>query len=71
MVENDSLTDIYNRETFYRKTAELMRSNVNIEYAIVYLDISCFKVINDLFLIFKPAAAVRSGSTYFSECITP
>lgn len=65
MVENDSLTDIYNRETFYRKTAELMRSNVNIEYAIVYLDISCFKVINDLFRIETGNLILETAAYYF------
>ena len=65
MVEKDSLTDIYNRETFYRKTAELMRSNVNIEYAIVYLDISCFKVINDLFRIETGNLILETAAYYF------
>ena len=50
-IEKDPLTNIYNRETFYRKAAELMQLNADTAYDIVYLDISCFKAINDLFRI--------------------
>ncbi|MCR5756732.1 MAG: EAL domain-containing protein [Selenomonas sp.] len=61
-VEKDTLTGIYNREAFYRKASELMQEHHQTKYSIVYLDISCFKVVNDLFrmetgnLILKTAA---------------
>ncbi len=47
--ENDSLTGISNRETFYRKTAEFLRANPGTPHVILMMDIDRFKVINDIF----------------------
>ena len=61
-IEEDSLTGVYNRETFYRKAAELMQENEGTDYEVIYFNISAFRVINDLFrvetgnLILKTAA---------------
>lgn len=61
-IEEDSLTGVYNRETFYRKAAELMQQHEETDYEVIYFDISAFRVINDLFrvetgnLILKAAA---------------
>lgn len=64
-IEKDSLTQIYNRETFYRKAAELMQGNADTAYNIVYLDISCFKVINDLFRIEMGNLILKTAAYYF------
>ena len=61
-IEKDSLTGLYNRETFYQRASALIQRDPDRQYSIIYLDISCFKVINDLFhvatgnLILKTAA---------------
>ena len=47
--EHDTLTGIFNRETFYRKTAAMLRANPGTPYVILVLDIDRFKVVNDLF----------------------
>ena len=61
-IEEDSLTGIDNRETFYRKTAELLQKNEAVPYDLIYFDIDDFRIINALFhvetgnLILKTAA---------------
>ena len=58
----DQLTGLYNRESFYREAALLLGARYDVDYCIVCMDISCFKIINDLFhmdtgnLILKTAA---------------
>ncbi len=64
-VEKDSLTGIYNREGFYRKAAELMQEHHQTKYSIVYLDISCFKVVNDLFRIETGNLILKTAAFYF------
>ena len=66
-MELDSLTGIYNRETFYKKTAELLRRRQGSEHVVVYLDINCFKVINDLFHVETGNLILRTAATYFKS----
>ena len=64
-IELDSLTGIYNREAFYSKAAALLQSETEQEYAIVYLDISYFKVINDLFHVETGNLILKTAAAYF------
>ncbi|QSX06414.1 EAL domain-containing protein [Sedimentibacter sp. zth1] len=48
-LEYDELTDIYNKELFYKKTQEMLINNLNINYVVVCLDVEKFKLINDLY----------------------
>ena len=64
-IEKDSLTGIYNRETFYRKAAALMQANRGVSYNIVYLDISSFKAINDMFRIDTGNLVLKTAAVYF------
>jgi len=68
-VEKDRLTGIYNREAFYRKAAELMQEHHQTEYSIVYLDISCFKVVNDLFRIETGNLILKTAAFYFDVLV--
>ncbi|MBR1460850.1 EAL domain-containing protein, partial [bacterium] len=68
-IEIDSLTGLINRETFYKRAAALMQSNVDIKYYIIYLDISCFKAINDLFHIETGNLILRTAANYFTSTI--
>ena len=45
----DSLTGVYNKETFYEKTEALVRRNPERNYTIICLDIDRFKIVNDLY----------------------
>lgn len=47
--ERDTLTGLYNRETFYLKTELLLRENPETDYVIGHWNIDRFKVINELF----------------------
>ncbi len=47
--ERDPLTGLYNKMTFYTKVSELLDSNPTTEFAILYMDIERFKIINDFF----------------------
>ncbi|MBR1554249.1 MAG: EAL domain-containing protein [Oscillospiraceae bacterium] len=46
---HDSLTGIYNKETFYEKTRTMIRENPETEYCIVCTDVKNFKIVNDVF----------------------
>lgn len=46
---HDLLTGLYNQETFYEKTAELLKLSQPKDYEIIYWNIERFKGINDLF----------------------
>lgn len=48
-VEKDSLTGIYTRSSFCRKTAEMLKKNQDTQYMLICLDIERFKIINDVF----------------------
>lgn len=47
--EHDSLTGIYNKEHFYKKTSEILASRKEEKFALVRCNIERFKFINDLF----------------------
>ena len=47
--ERDFLTKLYNKETFYEKVSQLVQSEPNQIYSIVYVDIERFKIVNDFF----------------------
>ncbi len=68
-IEKDALTGLYNRETFCKKAATLMQANKDTQYDIVYLDISCFKVINDLFHIEIGNLILKTAAYYFMATI--
>lgn len=64
-IEQDSLTGIYNRETFYEKSVALLQQHPEEGYDIIYLDISNFKVINDLFRIETGNLILKTAASYF------
>lgn len=64
-IEHDTLTGLYNRETFYRKAAEIMKANTGLKYQIIYFDISCFKIINDLFHADTGNLILKNAAYYF------
>ena len=64
-IEIDALTGVYNRETFYEKTVELLQQNRTMRYNILYFDINCFKIINDLFHIETGNLILKTAGTYF------
>ena len=70
-IEIDSLTGLINRETFYKRAAALMQSNTDIKYYIIYLDISCFKAVNDLFHIETGNLILRTAANFFRTAISP
>ena len=67
----DSLTGLYNREAFYEKSAALIHENPEVQYCIVYLDISCFKVVNDLFHTETGNLILKTAAAYFLKKINP
>lgn len=64
-IEKDALTGIDNRETFYRKTASLLQKNQDTAYNILFFDISCFKVINDMFHLDTGNLVLKTAAIYF------
>ncbi len=68
-IERDALTGLYNRETFYRKAASLMQAMSGTSFDIVYFDISCFKVINDLFQTETGNLILKTAAYYFQAII--
>ena len=47
-LERDPLTGIFNRHTFARRTAKLLRKKVNEQYHLQVWDVEHFKIVNDL-----------------------
>ncbi|MGP1575616.1 putative bifunctional diguanylate cyclase/phosphodiesterase [Selenomonas sp.] len=64
-IEVDALTGIYNREAFYEKTVELLQQNSGMRYNLLYFDINCFKIINDLFHVETGNLILKTAGTYF------
>lgn len=69
--EFDSLTGLYNRESFYKEAALILGARPDVEYHIVCMDISCFKIINDLFQIETGDLILKSAADYFKMELNP
>ena len=65
--ERDKLTGIYNRETFYVKTAEMLEINRDEEYVLVTWNIEKFKIINEIFGIGTGDRILMGIATSFDE----
>jgi diguanylate cyclase (GGDEF)-like protein len=48
-VEHDALTGLYNRETFFKKTEEMLASDLDGRYVMALWNIDRFKLINEMF----------------------
>ena len=46
---HDRLTDLYTKEHLYESIQALLREHPDIDYAIVYIDVKDFKIVNDIF----------------------
>lgn len=68
-IELDHLTGIYNQETFQAKAGKLIQENRETRYAIVYFNISCFKVINELFNMETGDMILRTAATYLKTIV--
>ncbi|MBO6303576.1 MAG: EAL domain-containing protein [Selenomonadaceae bacterium] len=63
-MEMDPLTGLLNRASFYKKCAEILK-NTDKQYSVVYFDISCFKVLNDLFNMDTGNLVLTTAGVYF------
>ena len=68
-IELDALTNLYDRENFYRKAAEFMQQDTMLRYGIAYFDISSFKVVNDLFSVETGNILLRTAAAYFQHVV--
>jgi len=69
LIERDSLTGIYNQETFYRKTEALLKGNPDTPYLFIRWNIERFKTVNDLFGNSAGNAILKSLGESFSKII--
>ena len=46
---HDRLTGLYTREYLYRQISETLQNNRDQRYAIIYIDVRNFKIVNDIF----------------------
>ncbi|MBD3878279.1 MAG: EAL domain-containing protein [Quinella sp. 1Q5] len=67
----DSLTGLYNSEAFYKEAALLLKDCNDVGYNIVCLDISCFKIVNDLFHMDTGDLILREAANYFKAALNP
>lgn len=70
-LEIDELTGLYKRHTFYKRAGDILKANREVPYYIVYLDISAFKVINDLFHAETGNLILKTAAAYFQNIINP
>ena len=64
-VKTDTLTGIYNRETFYSKAAVLLQGHRGTAYDMICFDISGFKAVNDLFRTDTGNLVLKTAAVYF------
>ena len=69
IIETDQLTGLYNHQTMLEKTAKLVQENRTAKYCIVYLDINCFKVINELFNMETGDTILKTAGAYFKTVV--
>ncbi len=67
----DQLTGLYNRESFYREAALLLGARYDVDYCIVCMDISCFKIINDLFHMDTGNLILKTAAEYIKTLLNP
>ncbi len=67
----DPLTGLYNRETFYTEARLLLGARHDTKYCIVCMDISCFKIINDLFHADTGNVILKTAADYFKAKLNP
>ena len=67
----DSLTGLYNRETFYAEAKLLLGARHDTKYCIVCMDISCFKIINDLFHADTGNVILKTAAEYLKTYLNP
>ena len=69
LVEHDTLTGIYNQDTFYRKTEQMLRRNPDKEYLFIRCNIERFKAINELFGRASGDAILKNLASIFVSII--
>ena len=69
--KQDPLTGLYNRDAFLREAALILGARYGVDYSIVCMDISCFKIINDLFHVETGNLILRTAAEYFKEKLNP
>lgn len=67
--ERDPLTGIYNKNTFYKKTREMLDADPGKRYVIALWNIDRFKVVNDLFGSRTGDMILKNVAESFSEHI--
>ena len=67
----DQLTGLYNRESFYREAALLLGARYDVDYCVVCMDISCFKIINDLFHMDTGNLILKTAAEYINSVLNP
>lgn len=67
-MEMDPLTGLLNRQTFYKKSADILK-NTDKDYSMVYFDISLFKVVNDLFGMDAGNLVLTTAGAYFPTAV--
>ena len=67
----DPLTGLYNRDVFYTEAQLLLGARYDTKYSIVCMDISCFKIINDLFHVETGNVILQAAAAYLKEIINP
>lgn len=68
-IELDTLTGIYNHEAFQLRASNLIQENRDVSYALVYFNISCFKVINELFNRETGDMILRTAAAYLKTIV--
>lgn len=67
----DQLTGLYNCESFYEEAESLLKVRKDVIYHIVCMDISCFKIINDLFHIDTGDLILKAVADYLKMNFNP
>ncbi|MEG2005635.1 MAG: diguanylate cyclase, partial [Bilophila sp.] len=69
--EYDTLTGVYNMQTFHARATQLLHQNPERHYSIIRMDIDRFKVINDLYGMEEGDLLLKTIARLLSERMSP
>lgn len=69
IIDIDQLTGLLTQNTFLQQLPSIINDDCHTRYYVIYLDISCFKLINELFNMETGDIILKTAASYFNTII--
>lgn len=69
IIDIDQLTGLLTQNTFLQQLPSIINDDSHTRYYVIYLDISCFKLINELFNMETGDIILKTAASYFNTII--